>query len=80
MSDPYVAVVMGADQLKRGNPGGYELFLKSVEGLASNAVTAMLAAPPEFIFQAQGKAQALAELYKKLEECTTLSQTYRTRT
>jgi hypothetical protein len=78
-NDPMVAVIMGAATLKRMAPVEFDLFLRAVKALADSAHSSFLAASPDSIFQAQGKAQTLDQLAKKLEDCMALEDQYRTR-
>lgn len=80
MSDPFVPVVIAAAELKRSNPVGYGLFVKSIEALAEAAVFDLVAADKDKVFYGQGKAQVLVELAKKLDDCAALDQKYKTRT
>ena len=77
--DPYVPLVIAAAELKRKAPIEFELFLKSVQASASAARSSLVVADAKGIFQAQGKAQALDTLAKKLEDCLSLDEQYRAR-
>lgn len=79
MSDPIYRVVGAAALLKRAALGEYEDFVKSVREYAERAKSDLVVAPKDAIFQAQGKAQVLIELVKKLEDCIVLDEQYRRR-
>lgn len=79
MSDPYMLVVTAAAELKRSNLDGYERLVKSIQALAEHTKTALVACEPGFLMIHQGKAQALVELAKKLEDCAVLHAQYTTR-
>jgi hypothetical protein len=77
--DPFYPVVGCAAELKRAAPMQYEAFVKSVQGLVNRSKDDLLVAHGAAIFPAQGKAQALDQLAKKLEDCIQLDEQYRTR-
>jgi hypothetical protein len=80
MSDPLTAIVIAAAELKINSPERYERFVQSVNAHARRANADLLAAGRDSIFAAQGKAQALDELAKKLENCQQLYEQLRART
>ena len=69
MSDPLTPIVLAAAGLKRAAPREYEAFVKSMQAYADRALRDLVAAEANVIFPAQGKAQALEQLAKKLEDC-----------
>jgi len=79
-NDPFVQIVKWAAELKRGSPDRYDSFVKSVRDYAERAKTDLLAASQEKFMGAQGKAQTLDELARKLENVLNLDEQYRTRT
>jgi hypothetical protein len=78
-NDPFYPIVLSAADLKRIAPMQYELFVKSMQAYAERVKADLLAAGPDVIFPMQGKAQALDQLVKKLEDCFQLDENYRTR-
>jgi len=77
MSDPLAPIVLRAAELKRAAPQQYEDFVKSMRAYADRAKNDLLAAEADKIFPAQGKAQALEQLVKKLEDCFNLEANLR---
>jgi len=77
--DPFMAIVICAAELKRTAPMQYELFVKSMQAYAERLKTDLLIAPPDAIFQMQGKSQAVVQLSQKLEDCFQLDENYRKR-
>lgn len=80
MSDWLSVIVATAADLKRAAPVQYESFVKSVRSYADKAKIDLLSAEPASIFVAQGQAQVLEQLAKKLENCTQLEEQHRKRT
>jgi hypothetical protein len=79
LRDPYYAVVLAAAELKRGNPSKYEDFVIAMNVFAERSRMDLVVAGDDFR-QAQGKAQVLDQLARKLEDCLKLDEQYRTRT
>lgn len=77
--DPFVAIISAAAELKRAAPEPYEAFIKSMKEYSERAKADLMAADANVIFPAQGKAQALAQLSAKLEDCFTLDEQFKTR-
>jgi hypothetical protein len=78
--DTMAAVVMAAAELKRSSPAKYDVFAKSVSAHAERSLRDMLATGRDAVHGAQGRAQALDDLAKKLEDCLQLDEKYRART
>lgn len=63
-------ITFAAEKLKRAAPNEFHEFLAATTKLVSQAQSALLAAPPEGIINAQGQAQLAARLLKLLRECS----------
>lgn len=78
--DSLTAVVMAAAELKRGLPAKYDVFVKALNAHAERSLRDMLASNRDGVHGAQGRAQALDDLAKKLDDCIRLDEQYRART
>jgi hypothetical protein len=78
--DTMTAVVMAAAELKLSSPLRYDTFIQAMNAHARRAHVDLLAASRDGIYGAQGRAQALDELAKKLENCQQLFEQLRART
>ena len=74
--DSMTAVVRAAAELKRSSPEKFDAFLKSMIDHADRSLRDMLAAGRDGVHGAQGRAQALDDLAKKLENCIQLDEQY----
>jgi hypothetical protein len=79
MSESLVGVVKAAAELRRSSQVQWEEFVKSMQNHAARTLLDVIAADKDHLSQAQGRAQALAELLKKLEDCQMLDEQYRRR-
>jgi hypothetical protein len=78
--DTMTAIVVAAAELKINSPQRYETFIQAVTVHAARAKDDLLAASRDGIHGAQGRAQALDELAKKLVNCQQLYEQIRART
>jgi hypothetical protein len=72
MSDPLFDVTMAAAELKLAAPREYEKFIEAVKLFEERLRQDLLAAEPNVIFAAQGKAWLMAQFRMKLETCIEL--------
>jgi len=80
MSDALTNVIRAAADLKRAAPAAYDRFVECVQLYSDRAARDMVATGKDNIFQAQGRAQTIEELAKKLEDCLVIDEKFRTRT
>lgn len=69
MSDPIYGIVVAAAELKLAAPREYDNLVSAFKRLEDRSNAELRAAEPNVIFGAQGKAQLLTLLRKKLEDC-----------
>jgi hypothetical protein len=80
MSEALTDVIKAAADLKRAAPAAYDRYIECMQHYATRAAKDVVVAGKDGIFQAQGRAQTLEELAKKLEACLTLDEKFRQRT
>lgn len=79
MSDPLYPVVIAAADLKLAAPREFDKLVEVLKGLENHLDTELRVAGANVIFTAQGKAQMVAQLRTKLENCLQLKNTYEQR-
>jgi hypothetical protein len=72
-------IVLTASELKIAAMPQYMAFVKAVEKLEDRLKTDLVAADSNVVFPAQGKAQIVSQLKKKLEDCLTLREGFKRR-
>ena len=75
MSDPFYPLVVAAAELKLAAPREFDNFIEAFKALEDRTRTELIAAEPNVIFAAQGKAWLVAHLRKKLEDCLQIKRT-----
>jgi hypothetical protein len=67
VNDP---LAIACERLRAADPEAWEIFLASFEEYANEVTAKVISAPPEVIFQAQGRAQQCAILMRLFIEST----------
>jgi len=70
MADPIYIVIAAAAELKLAAPAEFDKFLTALHDYEEHCRDDLQAADGHVIYQAQGRAQAIAQLRQKLENCT----------
>lgn len=76
MSDPIYGLVMAAAELQLAAPREFDGFVAALKAHEKKTKADFLAADPNGILAAQGKAQAIVQLRQKIEDCRSLKNTY----
>jgi hypothetical protein len=72
-------LTIAASNLKVAAPEQFEALLRAFQMLDEQAGTALRSAPPDGIFNAQGRAALASDLRKWLETCMEQRRTYENR-